>query len=316
MFLRTHIGLLTFLGLAILAGIFLGQRAAGRAAAEEIGPAPAITSDDPRHPVERYFAPPFLRDLESVYQSLRLDVKAEDRVLTRPGIEFGLGGELYVLRALPVQVIDGGRVTTYRTWANTVGELLAEQRIEVGDRDRVEPAIDSVLALDQTIKITRVSVVYVTKTEAISFKTKIKDDPNRPRGEQSILQKGVSGERTLTYQVTRENGQEIGRKLIKTEVTKEPIDEIVARGTRVIVLGSGQATWYDPPWSGYTAAHNTLPKGTLVDVVNVANGKRVTVKINDRGIQGNAIIDLSVEAFKELAPLGAGVIQVRLEVAG
>ena len=54
----------------------------------------------------------------------------------------------------------------------------------------------------------------------------------------------------------------------------------------------------------------------MVDVVNIANGKRVTVKINDRGIQSDAVIDLSPEAFRELATLGTGVISVRLEIAG
>jgi rare lipoprotein A len=61
------------------------------------------------------------------------------------------------------------------------------------------------------------------------------------------------------------------------------------------------------------AAHQTLPFGTRVNVVNLANGNRVTVVINDRGpyIDGR-IIDLSDDAFAQLAPLGAGTISVRI----
>ena len=49
-------------------------------------------------------------------------------------------------------------------------------------------------------------------------------------------------------------------------------------------------------------------------VTDLANDRSVTVVIDDRGPFGNAarIIDLSPEAFSALAPLGAGVLQVRI----
>jgi rare lipoprotein A len=76
---------------------------------------------------------------------------------------------------------------------------------------------------------------------------------------------------------------------------------------------AGLATWYDPPWSGLTAAHPTLPFGTHVLVTDVDTGRSVTVVIDDRGpfAQGK-IIDLSPEAFSAIAPLGTGVLHVRL----
>ena len=70
---------------------------------------------------------------------------------------------------------------------------------------------------------------------------------------------------------------------------------------------TGDATWYDPPWSGLTAAHPTLPFGTLVTVTDLETGRSVTVTINDQGPFGTGrIIDLSPEAFAVLQPLGAG----------
>ncbi len=64
-----------------------------------------------------------------------------------------------------------------------------------------------------------------------------------------------------------------------------------------------------------TAAHKKLPFGTKVKVTNVKNGKSVTVKINDRGpfVRGR-IIDLSRSAFKRIANLDSGVINVKIEV--
>lgn len=64
-----------------------------------------------------------------------------------------------------------------------------------------------------------------------------------------------------------------------------------------------------------TAAHRTLPLGTICRVTNLDNHKSVIVKINDRGpfVEGR-ILDLSYGAAKALGGLSRGVIPVRIEV--
>lgn len=88
----------------------------------------------------------------------------------------------------------------------------------------------------------------------------------------------------------------------------------------------GEASWYGPGFHGrktasgerfntneMTAAHKTLPFGTVLKVTNLANDKFVIVTINDRGpyVRGR-IIDLSKAAKDELGM--GGTTQVRLEV--
>ena len=64
----------------------------------------------------------------------------------------------------------------------------------------------------------------------------------------------------------------------------------------------------------FTAAHRTLPFGTRVRVTNLANGRSVIVRINDRGPFGRGrIIDVSRAAARELGMIGSGVARVRLE---
>ena len=67
--------------------------------------------------------------------------------------------------------------------------------------------------------------------------------------------------------------------------------------------------------SSRTAAHKELPFGSNVRVTNVANGKSVIVKVNDRGpfVRGR-IIDLSKSAFSSIANTSVGVISVQIEV--
>lgn len=64
-----------------------------------------------------------------------------------------------------------------------------------------------------------------------------------------------------------------------------------------------------------TAAHRSLPLGSRVRVINLENGRRVEVRINDRGpyVRGR-IIDLSRQAAKKLGMLKKGIARVRLEV--
>lgn len=90
----------------------------------------------------------------------------------------------------------------------------------------------------------------------------------------------------------------------------------------------GVASWYGPSFHGkpsasgepydmwaMTAAHRTLPFGTMVRVKSVESGKTVAVRINDRGpfIRGR-IIDLSYAAARELSMIGKGTEEVVLTV--
>lgn len=93
-------------------------------------------------------------------------------------------------------------------------------------------------------------------------------------------------------------------------------------------IQEGIASWYGSDFHGkptsskeiydmhdLTAAHNTLPFGTHVEVTNLNNSKSVTVRINDRGpfVEGR-IMDLSYAAAKSLDMIDSGVVPVRLEV--
>ncbi|OIN27978.1 septal ring lytic transglycosylase RlpA family protein [Vibrio barjaei] len=90
----------------------------------------------------------------------------------------------------------------------------------------------------------------------------------------------------------------------------------------------GQASWYGNKYHGrrtasgerynmraYTAAHKTLPFGTIVRVTNTANGKTVDVKINDRGpfVKGR-IIDLSRKSFEQIGEISKGIAPVKIEI--
>jgi rare lipoprotein A len=103
--------------------------------------------------------------------------------------------------------------------------------------------------------------------------------------------------------------------------------EPVSPGT-VLQTEEGVASYYAGEFDGrmtsngeqydmhqMTAAHRTLPFNTRVRVENLANGKQVVVRINDRGpFKDNRIIDLSLAAAQELQMIGPGTTRVRLNI--
>jgi rare lipoprotein A len=92
----------------------------------------------------------------------------------------------------------------------------------------------------------------------------------------------------------------------------------------------GIASWYGDDFDGWvtasgdlydiyglTAAHRTLPLGTMLRVTNVVNGRQVTIRVNDRGPYVNGrILDLSYAAAQELDMVRDGISAVYLEVVG
>ena len=93
------------------------------------------------------------------------------------------------------------------------------------------------------------------------------------------------------------------------------------------ITESGKASYYADKFEGrktasgeifrqnnMTAAHRTLAFGTKVKVINLANGRSVNVKINDRGpfAQGR-IIDLSKKAARKLGIISTGVAPVEIQ---
>lgn len=96
---------------------------------------------------------------------------------------------------------------------------------------------------------------------------------------------------------------------------------------RPVSSETGLASWYGPPYHGrkgadgsvydqnaMTAAHLTLPLGTLVRVTNLATNQSVAVRITDRGpfVRGR-IIDLSLAAAKAAGIYLPGVAKVRVD---
>jgi rare lipoprotein A (peptidoglycan hydrolase) len=82
--------------------------------------------------------------------------------------------------------------------------------------------------------------------------------------------------------------------------------------TRPKSTETGQGSWYET--QDGVCAHRTLPFGTVVTIVNLANGRSTTCRIGDRGpyVDGR-IIDMDKQTFQQISDDTTGVIDVRIE---
>jgi rare lipoprotein A len=105
-----------------------------------------------------------------------------------------------------------------------------------------------------------------------------------------------------------------------------------AEPSRTLRVQNGLASYYGPGFHGHetasgrvfdqramVAAHRTLPLGTVVRVVNLENGRAVTLRVIDRGPYGRnyrkgTIIDVSKGAARRLQFIRDGLVRVRVEV--
>ncbi len=111
----------------------------------------------------------------------------------------------------------------------------------------------------------------------------------------------------------------------RAAVESSPRGPIAEPEGKPILVETGMASWYGPSGhrtadgsaydgTGMTAAHKTLPLGTLARVTNLVNGESVTVRITDRGpFAHGRVLDLSESAAKQIGLYRMGVAKVKIE---
>lgn len=159
----------------------------------------------------------------------------EDRFSSFPSLNMGIGGKITLYRAPDYKIKDGKKEFVARSWTKTVGDLLSENKIELGEDDKINFSQGTSLELDMNINIIRVARTTMIKSEPIDYKTIKKEDPNLDRGKTKVEQAGKKGKRNLFYLVTREDGVQISKVLMKSEIAAPPVEEKLIIGTKPVI---------------------------------------------------------------------------------
>lgn len=254
-------------------------------------------------------------NVQNILDEYSDDLSDGDRVFPERDHQVFTGDRIFINREKKLTVKVDGEEMIFKTFGDRIAYVLDVNNVSLDENDIIVPNGDTVINDNIEAEITRVEFKEELVTKKIPFETVLKKDDKVNFLKKYTEQDGENGSKELVYKVAYHDGEEVDRKMVEEKITKEAVDEIVTQGTKVN-LGKkhgGACSWYAHTGT-LSAANPWLPKGSYVKVTNKANGKSVIVQINDRGpfVEGR-IIDLDKVAFQQIASLGAGVIDVKME---
>lgn len=253
--------------------------------------------------------------------------------ISREGLSFNVSSP----RNVSVTV-DGATKPVIATGA--VADALSAAGVTLGTHDEVTPDLSTALTDNLAITIVRVEIRTIIKTVAVPYATTTQNDATLATGTKKVQAPGVNGQAAETWEQTVRDGALVSEVRVSSAITAAAQAQVTLVGTKTATSttttpvtttpaagNSCGVSWYasgsrtangeafNP--DGLTAASKTLPFNTQVKVTNAANGKSVTVRINDRGpyVTGRCL-DLARGAFSQIASLGTGAITATWEVVG
>ena len=125
-----------------------------------------------------------------------------------------------------------GTVTTAYTRANSVGEMLKSKDIRLGPNDDLSVSPETPLHVGMTVSVWRNGVQTATVEEEIAFPVRQIKDVDQPASYKKVQTPGVKGKKNVTYQITMQNGKEVGRKAIQSVVLQEPKEQVEVVGAK------------------------------------------------------------------------------------
>ncbi|MGG1659176.1 peptidoglycan DD-metalloendopeptidase family protein [Brevibacillus sp. NRS-1366] len=148
---------------------------------------------------------------------------------------------------------------------------------------------NTLLQLGQKINVTAVRPFVtvqvkeeLSQQETVAFSTQINNNDKLPKGETKVVQEGRDGSKMVKYEIVKENGQVVDRKVIKQDVIAQPVAKIMERGTKVIPSrGTGRLSW---PAKGYISSGFGTRWGRLHKGIDIAGSGSVLAADNGRVI--------------------------------
>ncbi|MCU1680067.1 MAG: transglycosylase [Amycolatopsis sp.] len=155
------------------------------------------------------------------------------------------GATITVKTLKNITLYDGANLPKkMSTTAVTTKEFLGDLQMTLGPDDAAQGGLDFKISDGASIYISRTGVSMVQQQEDIAPPTQNVDDPTQLKGQTTVQDPGTPGTKTVTYKVTKKNGQETGREQISEQILTQPKPKIVKVGSKAPpnpVIGDGSA---------------------------------------------------------------------------
>ena len=145
-------------------------------------------------------------------------------------VQEGVNGEQIVFSE--VTTADGK--STSKVIKTSITKQPVNRVIAVGTKEEVAPTPKveyKTTPVDGMLNAAVEKPELVVSTEAVAFETITQNDATLPKGQTKVVQEGIAGERTIYTEVTTANGEK-SSKVVENTITKQPVNRIVAVGTK------------------------------------------------------------------------------------
>jgi uncharacterized protein YabE (DUF348 family) len=173
---------------------------------------------------------------EQIARSAGITLYPEDKTtLTQTDdiVSEGAGLKLTIDRATPFTFTLYGNTTEARTQGQTVGAMLKEKGITLAADDRVQPDVSTPMTSGLSVRVWREGKQTITVNEPIAFSTQKIQSGDYEVGYDQVQTPGVAGSRDVTYEVTIQDGKEVGRSEIASITTLQPTNQVEIVGVKV-----------------------------------------------------------------------------------
>ena len=160
-----------------------------------------------------------------------------------------------VVRTMKIEITVDGETKQYSVSAQSVQEALQKCGVELSEEDRLNCKPKDKIKDGMQIVVQRVTTEEAVEKEEIPYETAYEDTDSLYEGETSVKSAGEKGEKEVKYKLVYVDGKLDGKEVLEEKVIKEPVKEVVLRGTLV----------QETPAPDYSGGSSSGGVGTFVD---------------------------------------------------
>lgn len=205
-------------------------------------------------------------DVRDALNEQGIELSDTDKLNKAADTEISDNEEIVLRRGKEIKVVTPASEETVVVTSADTHEALKEAGYETDAEDEIN--LDGAsIAESSVVELRSVTVTYETAEEELPFETVYRDDSSIYEGEETVITEGAVGKKVLTYKVSRyEDETEKGRTLESEEITAQPVNKVIAKGTKA------------RPVATPAASASQAPK-TAAESAGTINGYRYTKKI-------------------------------------
>lgn len=175
------------------------------------------------------------KTIQELLTQEKIKVGEHDEITPNLDEEISNNMKIAIEYAFPLTLVDGQQVEETWSTSTTVADFLKKHDVTLNELDRLNLESSYELKPHDKVEIVRVEKVTDVVEEPTDFSVVTKKEDTMDQGTEKVVQQGENGIKKNTFEIVKENGQEVSRKLVKEETVKDSTDKIVAVGTKPVV---------------------------------------------------------------------------------